>query len=90
MAHASRQALVTVERIEDGDFLRDPALAAGTIPALYIRAIAEAENGAWPVGLDNAYPPDAQALGRLRCSCSNGGWLCALGRGDSRTTQVPA
>ena len=62
MAHASKATLVTVERIEDTDFLRDPALAAGTVPALYVTATAEARNGAWPVGLDNAYPPDAQAL----------------------------
>ena len=62
MAHASRATLVTVERIEDRDFLRDAALAAGTIPALYVTAIAVAENGAWPVGLDHAYSPDAEAL----------------------------
>jgi glutaconate CoA-transferase subunit A len=63
MAHASKTTLVTVEHIEDGDFLRDPALAAGTIPALYVTAIAEEKNGAWPVGLDNAYRADAKALG---------------------------
>jgi glutaconate CoA-transferase subunit A len=62
MAHASKATLVTVERIEDADFLRDPALAAGTIPSLYITAIAEAKNGAWPIGLDNAYAADPQAL----------------------------
>ena len=62
MAHASRQTFVTVERIEDGDFLRDPALAAGTLPSLYVSAIAEAPNGAWPVGFDNAYPADTGAL----------------------------
>jgi len=62
MAHASRSVLVTVERIEDGNFLHDPALAAGVIPSLYITAIAQVQHGAWPVGLDNAYPPDAQAL----------------------------
>jgi glutaconate CoA-transferase, subunit A len=62
MAHASRSTLVTVERIEDQNFLRDPVLAAGTIPALYISAIAPAENGAWPIGLDNAYAADANAL----------------------------
>jgi glutaconate CoA-transferase subunit A len=62
MAHASKTALVTVEKIEDGDFLRDPELAAGTIPSLYISAIAQARNGAWPIGLDNAYPADAKAL----------------------------
>ena len=63
MAHASKTTLVTVEHIEDADFLRDPVLAAGTIPALYVAAIAEAKNGAWPVGLDNAYRADAKALG---------------------------
>lgn len=63
MAHASRIALVTVERIEDTDFLRDPVLAAGTLPGLYVAGIAEVANGAWPVGLDNAYGPDAAALG---------------------------
>jgi glutaconate CoA-transferase, subunit A len=62
MAHASKTALVTVERIEDGDFLRDPELAAGIIPSLYITAIAQVQHGAWPIGLDNAYPADAQAL----------------------------
>jgi glutaconate CoA-transferase subunit A len=62
MAHASKATLVTVERIERADFLRDPVLAAGTLPGLYVTAVAEAPNGAWPVGLDNAYPPDAEAL----------------------------
>jgi glutaconate CoA-transferase subunit A len=63
MAHASKRSFVTVERIEDANFLHDPALAAGTIPALYISAIANVTNGAWPVGLDNAYPSDHWALG---------------------------
>ena len=62
MAHAARKTYVTVERIDDIDFLADPALAAGTIPALYITAIAEARNGAWPIGLAGCYEPDAEAL----------------------------
>jgi glutaconate CoA-transferase subunit A len=62
MAHASKATLVTVERIEDTNFLREPELAAGTLPGLYVTAIAEAPNGAWPVGLDNAYAADANAL----------------------------
>jgi glutaconate CoA-transferase subunit A len=62
MAHASRQTLVTVERVEDGDFLKDPLLAAGTIPSLYVSAIAEAANGAWPIGLADAYAADREAL----------------------------
>jgi glutaconate CoA-transferase subunit A len=70
MAHASRQTFVTVERIEDGNFLRDPALAAGTIPSLYVTAIAVAERGAWPVGLDGAYPPDHEALAAYTASAA--------------------
>ncbi len=70
MAHASKTTLVTVEHIEDGDFLRDPALAAGTIPALYVAAIAEAKKGAWPVGLDNAYSADAKALGEYTAAAA--------------------
>jgi glutaconate CoA-transferase, subunit A len=72
-AHASRATLVTVERIEDTDFLRDPELAAGTLPGLYVTAIAEARNGAAPVGLDNAYPPDAAALARYAAAAVTAG-----------------
>ncbi|MDX2201414.1 MAG: CoA-transferase [Hyphomicrobiaceae bacterium] len=61
-AHAARQTLVTVERIEDADFLRDPDLAPGTISSLYVSALAIAKDGAWPVGLDNAYAADEKAL----------------------------
>lgn len=63
MAHAAKATYVTVERIEtDADFLKDDALAAGTIPALYISAIAEVPRGADPVGLAGVYPPDRAAL----------------------------
>ena len=62
MAHASRQSLVSVEKVTDDDLLSDEAYAAGTIPALYVSAIAEAPNGAWPVGLAGRYPPDREHL----------------------------
>jgi glutaconate CoA-transferase subunit A len=62
MAHASRQTLVSVEKITDDDLLADEAYAAGTIPALYVSAIAEVPNGAWPVGLAGRYPPDREHL----------------------------
>lgn len=61
-AHAARDCLATVEEIVDADFLRDPTLAPGTISSLYVGAIAVAKNGAWPVGLDNAYAADTKAL----------------------------
>jgi glutaconate CoA-transferase subunit A len=64
MAHASRRAFVTVERIDDANFLADPALAAGTIPALYVSALAIAPRGAAPIGLVGVYGSDTAALRR--------------------------
>ena len=55
MAHAAKETLVTVEEIVDGDLLAEDEAAAGTIPALYISAIAEARSGAWPPPLPHAY-----------------------------------
>lgn len=62
MAHAAQTTLVTVERIEDTDFLADDAMAAGTIPALYISALSVVPGGARPIGLVGAYPADAAEL----------------------------
>jgi glutaconate CoA-transferase subunit A len=62
MAHASKATYVTVEHIEDVDFLADPATAAGTIPALYVSALAVAPGGARPIGLSGVYPADTAAL----------------------------
>jgi glutaconate CoA-transferase subunit A len=61
-AHAAKATLVTVEEIVDGDLLADDRWAAGTIPALYITAVAEVKNGAWPLGLRGRYPADAEHL----------------------------
>jgi len=71
-AHAAKATLVTVEEIFEGDpgssrgqdLLADDRWAAGTIPALYISALALARNGAWPVGLRGRYPADAAHLQR--------------------------
>jgi len=60
MAHAARRSLVTVEEIVDDDLLSDDRSAAGTIPALYIEAVAPAVNGAWPSGLRGAYDADGE------------------------------
>lgn len=62
MAHAARKVLVTVEEVRDEDFLTDDAMAAGTIPALYIDRIACAPHGGDPVGLAGVYAPDAAAI----------------------------
>lgn len=58
MAHAAVATLVTVERVTDENLLDDERAAAGTIPALYVSGIAEAQSGAWPLGLWGCYPPD--------------------------------
>jgi glutaconate CoA-transferase subunit A len=86
MAHASRATYVTVERIEDDtDFLADPAIAAGTIPSLYVSALSVVPNGARPVGLPDAYGPDVDALATYAAAAKTAAgfkaWLDdALGR----------
>lgn len=63
MSHASKQTFVTVEEIVEDDLLSDPVAAAGTIPGLYISAVAEATQGAWPLGVPNLYDRDNDHLG---------------------------
>lgn len=62
MAHGAARVLVTVERIIDESLYATEARAAGALPAFYIDGLAVAENGAWPCGLTDVYPPDGEAL----------------------------
>jgi glutaconate CoA-transferase subunit A len=62
MAHAAVKTIVTVEKIHDGDLLRDPLLAAGTLPGFYVEAVAVAPRGAWPLPLPDHYALDAAHL----------------------------
>jgi glutaconate CoA-transferase subunit A len=59
LAHAARKTVVTVEKIHDGDLLRDPLLAAGTLPGFYVEAVAVVPRGAWPLPLPDHYAIDA-------------------------------
>jgi len=59
MAHAAQKTVVTVEEIHDGDLLRDPLLAAGTLPGFYVTAVAVEPRGAWPLPLPDRYGIDA-------------------------------
>jgi glutaconate CoA-transferase, subunit A len=59
MAHAAATTIVTVEKLHDGDLLRDPLLAAGTLPGFYVEAVAVAPRGAWPLPLPDHYGIDA-------------------------------
>ncbi|WP_137125432.1 CoA transferase subunit A [Roseomonas sp. HF4] len=59
IAHASRAALVTVERVVEGNFLEDERMAAGAIGATYVTGFAIAERGARPSALLDEYGFDA-------------------------------
>jgi glutaconate CoA-transferase subunit A len=59
MAHAAAKTVVTVEKLHDGDLLRDPVLAAGTLPGFYVEAVAIEPRGAWPLPLPDHYGIDA-------------------------------
>ena len=85
MAHASKATFVSVEEIVDGNLLDDPALAAGTIPSLYISGLAVVRRGAAPIGLADCYGADNAALAAYAAAArTNAGfsdWLaCKLDR----------
>lgn len=62
MAHAAARSFVTVEQIVDGRLLDDPALAAGTLPSLYIDRLCVAPGGMRPLRFgDDAGNPTALA-----------------------------
>ena len=62
MAHASKTTFVTVEKIQDENLLEDDLTAAGTLPEMYVGAIAEMKQGCWPLGLAGHYPPDTDVI----------------------------
>ena len=64
MAHASAETFVTAEEIVDHNLMDDQKLKAGTIPGLYVSALAEAEGGAWPIGIPGGYNSDHEHLAR--------------------------
>jgi glutaconate CoA-transferase, subunit A len=59
LAHAAARTIVTVEKIHDKNLLRDPLLAAGTLPGFYVEAVAVEPRGAWPLPLPDRYGIDA-------------------------------
>lgn len=62
IAHAAKTLLVTVERFQDESLLASEATAAATLPGFYVTHIAQAERGAWPLGLVEHYPADTDAI----------------------------
>ena len=91
MAHAAKETLVTVEEVRPGDLLADETLAAGTLPALYVTALAEAPRGAWPLGLAERYEPDRAHLAdyaRLAASEEGFARYCAVHVKDATTDET--
>lgn len=62
MARAAVDTLVTVEEIVDDDLMADETSAAGTIPAVYLSAVAQAKQGAWPLAFLDLYAADEAHL----------------------------
>ena len=62
MAHASAKTIATVEDVVEGNLMDDEKTKAGTIPGLYVTAIAEAKRGAWPIGIPGGYEADHSHL----------------------------
>ena len=62
MAHASTETFVTAEEITQTNLMDDKKTKAGTLPGLYITALAEAKSGAWPIGIPGGYDADHDHL----------------------------
>ena len=58
-AHAARTVLVTVEQVVSGSFFDDEVMAAGVIPAHYVRAMALVPGGCWPMEISGRVDLDA-------------------------------
>lgn len=61
-SHAARRTIVTVEKIWDGNLLKDEKMAAGTLGSVYVAAAAHAPRGAWPMALPHSYAVDQQHI----------------------------
>jgi glutaconate CoA-transferase, subunit A len=64
IAHAAKQCFVTYEEKRPGDMLEDELFAPGVLGAVYVTAVAQAERGAWPLGVPDLYDIDDAHLQR--------------------------
>ena len=62
LGHASKETLVTVEKLVDGNLLDDEARAGSVLPAMYVSHIAVAPQGTWPLPFPGHYGGDDAAL----------------------------
>jgi glutaconate CoA-transferase, subunit A len=90
MAYAAKTTLVTVERIRETSLLADENSAAGVLPALYVTAIAQARNGAWPLGLWGEYRVDDAELARYARMAKSAEGFAAYLRGFLRRREAAA
>lgn len=80
IAYASAHTLVTVERVVEENLLASEMAAAGTLPALYVSAIAVAPKGAWPYGLWGEYQTDtAEILRYAKAARTKEGFAAYMG-----------
>jgi len=87
LAHAARKTLVTVERVVDFNLLEQDEIAAASLNALYVDAIAVAPRGAWPSNLPGHYDVDRAALADYAKAAATGDGFAAW---LSRTLAVDA
>lgn len=64
VARAAHRVLATVEAVVEENLLADPLSAAGTLPSLYVEAVAEVPAGAWPLAMPDLYGEDGPAIRR--------------------------
>jgi glutaconate CoA-transferase subunit A len=75
LAHASKRSVATVENFHDGNLLADEVMAAATIPAFYMEAVAVAPRGAWPIKFGDLYAEDtAHIVDYLRSAATEAGF----------------
>jgi glutaconate CoA-transferase subunit A len=80
-----------VEKIHDGDLLRDPLLAAGTLPGFYVEAVAVEPRGAWPQPLPDHYAIDGAHMAEYaRLAATPEGFADYLERYVHERVAVPA
>lgn len=81
LAHASTRTFATVEEIWDGNLMEEERMLAGTIPPVYVDAVAHAERGAWPLSLAGCYDRDGDHLrGYVKAAKSREGFAGYLER----------
>ncbi len=72
LAHAATDSIATVEEIHDGNLMEDERYLSGTIPPIYVSAVAHAPGGALPVysaqtgAVDRAHMKDYATAARTQ------------------------